>query len=112
MVVLQSVREELVHLGDTGSNAQVDGSVTNVDDESTNDLGVNLGEGVLGVLSLGCWGETYLVGDLELLALADVGGLGDSSLQSVEGSLVESLDNYVSPLSLLHYILLRHIIPK
>jgi hypothetical protein len=42
MVVLQSVREELVHLGDTGSNAQVDGSVANVDDESTNDLGVNL----------------------------------------------------------------------
>jgi hypothetical protein len=68
---------------------------------------------MLGIVSLGCWGETYLVGDLELLALADVGGLGNSSLQSVEGSLVESLDNNVSPLSLLCYILLlRHIIPK
>lgn len=113
MVILQSVREELVHLGDAGSNAQVDGSVANVDDKSTNDLGVNLGEGVLGVVTLGYWGETYLVGDLELLALADVGGLGDSSLQSVEGSLVESLDNNVSPLSPLHNILLlRHIIPR
>lgn len=37
------------------------------------------------------WFETYLVGDLELLALADVRGLGDSSLKSAECSLVEGL---------------------
>lgn len=35
---------------------------------------------------------TYRVGDLELLALADVGRLGDGRLQSVEGSLVERLE--------------------
>lgn len=35
--------------------------------------------------------ETHGVGDLELLALANVGRLGDSSLESVEGLVVERL---------------------
>lgn len=82
LVVLQRVREELVHLGDAGRDAEVDGSVTDLNDKSTNNLGVNL------------------VGDLELLALADVGRLGDGSLQSVEGSLVESLSAGNSELNL------------
>jgi hypothetical protein len=34
---------------------------------------------------------SYLVGDLELLALADVGGLGDGGLKSVEGPVVQRL---------------------
>lgn len=42
MVVLQSVLEELVHLGDAGRDAEVDGSVANLDDESTNNVGVDL----------------------------------------------------------------------
>lgn len=73
LMFLQGVREELVHLGDAGRDAEVDGTVTNLDDESTNDVGVDG------------------VGDLELLALADVGRLGDSSLESREGLVVEGL---------------------
>lgn len=36
-------------------------------------------------------GKPYLVGDLELLALSDVGGLGHSSLESVQGLVVQRL---------------------
>lgn len=61
--ILQAVRKELVHLGDAGRDAEVDGSVTDFDDESTNDVGINL------------------VSDLKLLAGSDVGGLGDGRLQ-------------------------------
>jgi hypothetical protein len=46
VVVLQRVREELVHLGDAGRDAEVDGSVANLNDESANNLGVNLRERV------------------------------------------------------------------
>jgi hypothetical protein len=52
MVVLQSVREELVHLGDAGRDAEVDGSVANLDDESTNNVGVDLGNVREGVVVL------------------------------------------------------------
>lgn len=41
-VFLQGVRQELVHLGDAGGDAQVDGSVTDLDDESADDVGVDL----------------------------------------------------------------------
>jgi hypothetical protein len=74
-VILQGVRQELVHLGNASRDAEVNGSVANLDDEAANDLRVNL------------------VGDLELLALADVGGLGDGSLEAVEGLVVEGLWN-------------------
>ena len=47
--------------------------VTDLDDESTNDVGVDG------------------VGDLELLALADVGRLGDSSLESGKSLVVKGL---------------------
>jgi hypothetical protein len=43
---LQRVGEELVHLGDAGGDAEVDGSVTDLNDESANDVGVDLGKGV------------------------------------------------------------------
>ena len=39
---LQSVSEELVHLGDLGGNTEVDGAVANLDNESTTDVGVDL----------------------------------------------------------------------
>ena len=39
---LQSVSEELVHLGDLGGNAEVNGAVTDLDDKSTTDVGVDL----------------------------------------------------------------------
>jgi len=42
LVHLQGVRQELVHLGDAGGDAEVDGAVTDLDDESTNDVGVDL----------------------------------------------------------------------
>ena len=70
---LQAVVEELVHLGDAGGDGEVDGAVADFDDESTDDVGVNL------------------VGDLELLAGADVGGLGDGGLEAGEGPAVEVL---------------------
>ena len=39
---LQSVGEGLVELGDLGRHAEVDGAVTDLDDKSTDELGVNL----------------------------------------------------------------------
>jgi hypothetical protein len=41
---LQSVSEELVHLGDLGCDTEVDGAVANLDNESTTDLGVDLSQ--------------------------------------------------------------------
>jgi hypothetical protein len=41
---LQSVSEELVHLGDLGCDTEVDGAVANLDDKSTTDLGVDLSQ--------------------------------------------------------------------
>jgi hypothetical protein len=41
-VDLQVVSEELVHLGDAGGDAEVNGSVADLDDESADDLGVDL----------------------------------------------------------------------
>lgn len=43
---LQVVSKELVHLADAGGDAEVNGSVADLDDESTNDIGVDLEEGV------------------------------------------------------------------
>jgi hypothetical protein len=70
---LQSIGEELVHLGDARRDAQVDGAVADLDDEPADDVRVDL------------------VGDLELLALADVLGLGDGGFQTREGLAVEGL---------------------
>lgn len=39
---LQSIGQSLVHLGDLGGNAKVDGAVANLDNESTNKVGVDL----------------------------------------------------------------------
>lgn len=71
---LQSVSEKLVELGDLGGDGEVDRPVANLDDESTQNVGVDL------------------VGDLELLAGADVLRLGDGSLKTVEGLAVELLE--------------------
>ena len=73
MLYLQSVLEELVHLGHLGGDRQVDGAVADLNDESTLDLGVDLG------------------GDLELLALGDVLRLADSGLEAGEGLVVKGL---------------------
>jgi hypothetical protein len=61
--ILQAVRKELVHLGDAGGDAEVDGLVANLNDESADNVGVDL------------------VADLELLAGSNVGGLGDGGLK-------------------------------
>lgn len=43
-------------------------------------------------LSIEGWERvTYLVGDLELLALADIGGLGDGSLEPRQSLVVQVL---------------------
>lgn len=39
---LQSIGKSLVHLGDLGGDAKVDGAVTDLNNESTNKVGVNL----------------------------------------------------------------------
>lgn len=78
MVILQGVVEELVHLCDLGRDGQVDGSVADLDNETTDDFGVNL------------------VCHLELLALADVGGLGNGGLEAGESLVVELLDEFWS----------------
>jgi hypothetical protein len=39
---LQSVVEELVHLGDASGDAEVNGTVTDLNNESTNNVGVDL----------------------------------------------------------------------
>ena len=71
-ISLQAVGQELVELGDLGGDGEVDGAVTDLDDQAAEDLGV------------------HLVPDLELLALA-VLGLGDGGLEAVEGLVVEGL---------------------
>jgi hypothetical protein len=69
---LQSISEELVHLGDLGCNTEVDGAVANLNDESTTDLGVDLSK-LSENLDIRVRGvQTYLGDNLELLALADV----------------------------------------
>ena len=73
---LQSIGQSLVQLGDLGRNAEVDSAVTNLNNESTNKVGVNLGD------------------NLELLALADL-GLGDGLLETGDGLVVELL-NYIA----------------
>lgn len=70
---LQGVSEELVHLGNLGRNRKVDGSVANLNNESSNDIRVDL------------------VGDLELLALTNVLGLGDGRFEAVQGLVVQLL---------------------
>lgn len=40
---LQGITEKLVHLGDAGRDGEVDCSVTDVDNEATEDIWVNLG---------------------------------------------------------------------
>jgi hypothetical protein len=39
---LHGIGKSLVHLGDLGRNAQVDSAVANLNDESTNEVGVDL----------------------------------------------------------------------
>lgn len=41
--VLQGVGEELVQLSDLGGDAKVDGALADLDDESADDVGVDLG---------------------------------------------------------------------
>jgi hypothetical protein len=73
VLYLQSILKELVHLGHLGCDGQIDGTVGNLDDESTLDLRVDLGN------------------DLELLAGGDVVRLVDGRLETAEGSVVEGL---------------------
>jgi hypothetical protein len=71
---LQGVSEKLVHLGDLGRDRKVDGTVTNLNNESTNDIGVDL------------------VGNLELLALTDVLRLGDGRFEAIQSLVVQLLE--------------------
>ena len=90
MLYLQSVLEELVHLGHLGGDGQVDGTVADLNDESTTDLRVDLGD------------------NLELLALANVLRLADGGFEAGEGLVVERLVTVsISVFLLLLYIVLN-----
>ena len=71
---LQRVGQELVHLGDLRRDAEVDCPVANLNDQASNDILVDL------------------LGDLKLLALAEL-GLSNSSLKSLDCLLVELLSS-------------------
>lgn len=71
VLYLQSVLEELVHLSHLCRDGQIDGAVANLNDESTTDIGVDLGN------------------DLELLALGNVLRLADGRLETAESAVVE-----------------------
>jgi hypothetical protein len=73
VLYLQSILEQLVHLGHLSRNGQVNSAVGNLDDESALDLRVDLGD------------------DLELLAVGNVVGLEDSGFEAAESSVVEGL---------------------
>jgi hypothetical protein len=73
MLCLQSILEQLVHLGHLGRDGQVDSAVANLDNQAAADLGVDLGH------------------DLELLAVGDVVGLVNGGLEAADGSVVEGL---------------------
>ena len=80
---LHGVPQEIVHLGHARRDAEVDGSVTDLYDESTNKFGINLCPNMLDwvqVEDVFAEGGTHLVGDLENFSLADIGGLGNGSL--------------------------------
>jgi hypothetical protein len=75
VLYLQSILEQLVHLGRDG---QVNSAVGNLDNESALDLWVDLGD------------------DLELLAIGNVVGLVDGGFEAAESSVVEGLFSCVS----------------
>jgi hypothetical protein len=72
-IYLQSILEQLVHLGHLGRDGQIDGAVGNLDDEAALDLRVDLGD------------------DLELLAGGDVVGLVDGGFETAESPVVKGL---------------------
>ena len=72
---LQSILEQLVHLGHLRRHGKVNGAVGNLDNQSAADLGVDLGH------------------NLELLAVGDVLGLVDRSLEAAERAVVEGLSH-------------------
>lgn len=72
---LQSISEQLVHLGHLSRNTEIDSTITNLDNQSTLDIRVDLGH------------------DLEFLALADILGFGDCGFEAGKGAVVEGLYN-------------------
>jgi hypothetical protein len=73
VLYLQSILEQLVHLGHLRRDRQVNSAVGNLDNDSTTDFRVDLGN------------------DLELLASGNVVGLVDSGFETTESSVVEGL---------------------
>jgi hypothetical protein len=109
---LKGVVEELVHLGNLGRDAEVDCPVANLDDEATNDIGVDLAG--VSTCAKGAGEEyTYGVLDLELLASTDVARLGDGGLEAVEGLVVQRLSGFPQLVSIAfllpHDLLLIHL---
>jgi hypothetical protein len=93
MLCLQSILEQLVHLGHLGRHGQIDSAVANLDNQAAADLGVDLGH------------------DLELLAVGDVVGLVDGGLEAADGSVVEGLSIVSLVLPLCYVGILESIAP-
>lgn len=88
---LQGIGKEFVHLRDAGRDAKIDCSVANFNNETTENIWVDLYrmlDASCVLCAWGKWGESldegrsYLVCHLELLALADVLRLGNSGLEA------------------------------
>lgn len=73
-VFLQSIVEELIHLCDTRRDTKVNGAITNFNDQSANDIRVDL------------------VRNLELLALADILGFRNGGFKTRKHLIVEGLE--------------------
>lgn len=90
---LQSVGEELVELGHLVGDGKVDGAVGNLDNETTDNLWVDL-ESSSALPHPRIWKiSTNLVDNLEGLAGGDELGLGKSGLEAVDGLVVQLLQN-------------------
>ena len=96
---LQSIGQDLVQSVDLGRNAEIDGSVANLDDKSADSIWVNLcfvgekhgNQFIPFVSSFHCIsGFTNLRHNLQLLALAVLGS-GNSPLETLDGLDVEFL---------------------
>lgn len=93
---LHSIRQSLVQLSDLGRNAEVDGTVTDLDNETTNEVRVDLYQSASETKLNKTEYDTHLGNDLELLTLAKL-GLGNSLFHTRDGLVIEFLPRQPQP---------------
>ena len=95
--------EEVVHLVHLGGNAQVDGTVADLDNETTADIWVDLKSQRISIMIFPVQNlsfNTYLWCDLQLLALANILALANSRLQLLHNLVVQRCGRCDSQLNL------------